>query len=1256
MIDGAIVAVHGRHGKAVGFLIDDCHVVTCAHVLDPELGAVAPDHPPEIFFPLLQSHQPLTTEVAHWLPDPNIDIAVLRLLGDLPSGALPAPVDDGSATTHDLWGCAIAFFGFPEAVDDGGIWAEAQIKGRQANGWLQLEDDRARGYFIERGFSGTPIWDAEARAVRGIVLARDRNGSVRVGYAVPIAVILSAVPALTPRRVVTQAHSAPARATPPTLFRYLLDRTVPRLHRWMTHWRWLADPGGRAALRSYLDGLRKRMEEQSTNYLPLSARSMPASLQLGPLDRHRPEREVTRIVRQRIRLFVSGLHGDTAGSAQIALLNRRSKLIRNLHATLLRSKSTLVLLGDPGTGKSMTLREVARRVVEREQYRVFPCVPIFVRLGNLQLPANPSTEDVLRYIVNQLPASVGAMFGDLFEQRRLIILFDGMDEMSRSRYVEYVRVLSAFAAEYGDWIKTLFSCRINDFSPEFRHRQLVLIPFAKAQIQLYLATAMVFPIAIGGRQYTARELTASLMHGDLPIEPSNPMNLFLLASYVDRNQAFPRSRAALFESYIVEAFRQRGQPMADAGKAFSAWSLLGFEITRRNQGALIDTAEAFAVVARSSLGSAASSLIAAGLRCGVLVEELHPEGTSLRFSHHRLQEYFAARHLKSSDDRVDWPPLLDAPRWQETLVNLVAMGHGEPAVRSLVSLIEGQLESMGAEADDESQDSDDELQDIEKTKLIKQRATGQRLLAERVELAARVLSERHSDLTAVDAMLSPALTRAATHLVRDGNPSSQVRMLSAGRVLPSKQFANFVNDLLQSKLAWVRTQALVVATENASVVRMVGSDVPFEMARDIGAAQFVGRAWTYLKFLRRGSGLKLAWMFGAAVVAQATYALLLIAAIVGGAFLALYLSQPDRGLWAEFSGWSDAVYWVVPAVAGLIGVTRDWRFLPNWIFGGVAASCLWAVFSQLVSYNLERVHAASMQLAFSFFVALLLAPLGTILICGISLSVYLVLGGAVFRRQQMLHAMNLMAIARQLSGCLILMMGGGIMTLLIGTVLILEWLMNMKSDLVLAGRAWNPRHVAYAIMSLIGAALAVTSAVINVRDNIKKHGSLSSWLAWAVKNIDLDVDLAIDLDISEFLKFLLLVGIWGAVCVGVFVLIERYGLARYLFLAVYWASGLFLVGFAIHKLFRLCQRLLRKSGWLKLQLSVDQWRRRFEQAVALEQVELLEIVSAQGFGVPSSGLLDLLIELESKVEVAARDQYWSVRYQVELAAKQERAS
>ncbi len=172
-IEAAIVRIYASNGAIVGagFLTDERRVLTCAHVVATTLG-ISEDTPgiptDEVLldFPLIEPERMLAARVIHW--DAERDVAALELI-DTP------PVDTHSVrlvTADDLWGHAFRAFGFPAGYDDG-VWTSGVLRGRIGSGWVQIEDVKEPGYWVQPGFSGTPIWDEQLDGVVGMAVAAD---------------------------------------------------------------------------------------------------------------------------------------------------------------------------------------------------------------------------------------------------------------------------------------------------------------------------------------------------------------------------------------------------------------------------------------------------------------------------------------------------------------------------------------------------------------------------------------------------------------------------------------------------------------------------------------------------------------------------------------------------------------------------------------------------------------------------------------------------------------------------------------------------------------------------------------------------------------------------------------------------------------------------------------------------------------------------------------------------------------------------
>ncbi|WP_037681992.1 trypsin-like peptidase domain-containing protein [Streptomyces griseus] len=164
-----------------GFLLTRDLVCTCAHLLadltDPQ--PPRPDEPVLVDFPLLTEGRSarVSATVTGW--HPADDIALLRLAHEVP-GAAPLPLAGPDAP---LYGREARLYGFPEDTDTG-VNAHGILRGGQGAGRIQL--DAGHGSVpIRPGFSGSPVWDVEARHVVGLLATRGRGGIAGTAYLIP---------------------------------------------------------------------------------------------------------------------------------------------------------------------------------------------------------------------------------------------------------------------------------------------------------------------------------------------------------------------------------------------------------------------------------------------------------------------------------------------------------------------------------------------------------------------------------------------------------------------------------------------------------------------------------------------------------------------------------------------------------------------------------------------------------------------------------------------------------------------------------------------------------------------------------------------------------------------------------------------------------------------------------------------------------------------------------------------------------------
>jgi hypothetical protein len=219
---------------------------------------------------------------------------------------------------------------------------------------------------------------------------------------------------------------------------------------------------------------------------------------------------------------------------------------------------TLLILGEPGSGKTTTLLELTRDLIERAELGLTQPIPVVFNLsswsGHKQAIADWLVQEL--HTKYQVSKEIGK---DWVKQQQLLLLLDGLDEVSIKQRQACVDALNHFNQEHGQTEMVVCS-RIKDYealSTRLRFQAAIYLqPLTLEQIYHYLKS-------------TSSELAAlnTALHSDTTLQElaKSPLMLSIMTlayqgmpmeELPSRN--LEERRKHLFNSYIERMFKRRG--------------------------------------------------------------------------------------------------------------------------------------------------------------------------------------------------------------------------------------------------------------------------------------------------------------------------------------------------------------------------------------------------------------------------------------------------------------------------------------------------------------------------------------------------------------------------------------------------------------------------------------------------------------------------------------------------------------------------
>ena len=409
---------------------------------------------------------------------------------------------------------------------------------------------------------------------------------------------------------------------------------------------------------------------------------------------------------------------------------RGQKEARRISAQeMIDTESKLVLLGDPGSGKSTLVNYLTHilaqaGLADSEKWLsqlenkgawttglVFP-VHVVLREFAAQAPALSSGRDAagtadvfLDYLENTVkPTGFWPVLNAFLLDERITCLFllDGLDEVPESQRKTVVRIIDAFAAQY-HWHRYLVTCRIYAYIGQSYQlggfQQTTLMPFNEEQIKSFIS-AWYRELEQRGRFTESESNSKAEKLKDVAVKPDliglaeRPLLLTVMSLLHSFRGELPEDRVELYqktvellmerwerrygsEKGILEALETPGLKMRNLYSGFYAAAFDAHSQSKNNQ----DTGEIkegdlrqhFAQLFNDDWNKAGKLVEYIRDRAGLLIRH---KPAAYTFPHRTFQEFMTACHLVGMNDFPLEAALRlreDADRWR--IVFVLAAGY-----------------------------------------------------------------------------------------------------------------------------------------------------------------------------------------------------------------------------------------------------------------------------------------------------------------------------------------------------------------------------------------------------------------------------------------------------------------------------------------------------------------------------------------------------------------------------------------------------
>lgn len=345
-------------------------------------------------------------------------------------------------------------------------------------------------------------------------------------------------------------------------------------------------------------------------------------------------------------------------------------------------KSTpFILIGESGSGKSVSLRRLARELYkEVSNQGIHAVVPIYINLKEWDRSQNLTDRDIHKFsyqYLKNISGRVAKKFINIYYEKLLsngllFFIFDSFDEMpmvldcdDRSDHLKQVSLA------FDTFFKDLHQCRGILASRPFRQpiglqgRRLLIRPFGENQIRDAMKNWLL------GKGLDSEEIVRRLLveKAHLASALRNPFMSELIAQYIiDYRESLPDTYYDLFDHYINKRFSEDNSKIEELGLNKTDVLRMSTEIAQAIYNTPGIGLEINISTLREKIADPKLEDKIKAMQYSRIVRWGGSSKKSFSFVHRKFAEFFAVKKLLENPDMINKNAIPTDSRWRDGLV------------------------------------------------------------------------------------------------------------------------------------------------------------------------------------------------------------------------------------------------------------------------------------------------------------------------------------------------------------------------------------------------------------------------------------------------------------------------------------------------------------------------------------------------------------------------------------------------------------